>query len=142
MGAGNVMLMPGTCLPVKLLKNLTVLSQRLFGCARTKTSPIRMKTVPTEIALIMLSPGPLTRRLSHAGFSPIFSLLILRVVCCAYNSFFAACQVNVLNSHSSLRKKRSEVYAILSKMRKQSRGKHDFLPQMRGIIEGGGTSAS
>jgi hypothetical protein len=59
MGAGNVMPIPGTCLEVKLPKNAIVLSNRLFGNAKTKTIPNKMKTVPTEIALIMLSPGPL-----------------------------------------------------------------------------------
>jgi len=48
--------MPGTERKVKELKNVTILSQRLRGRARTKTTPIKMKTAPTDIAEIKLSP--------------------------------------------------------------------------------------
>jgi hypothetical protein len=78
-GAGKAIPIPGTCLSVRLVKKLTALSHKLLGSAIIKTNPIKMKTAPTDIALIMLSPGPLLSLLSNAGPSPIFPLLTFHI---------------------------------------------------------------
>ena len=85
---------------VRLLKKFTKLSQRLAGIARTKTMPINIKTVPTDITENKVSFVVFTRI-----FGAVLNLFLLsrnRLCAVRAHKTFPASErgVYILNTHS------------------------------------------